>query len=618
MPRAPLRCKDGRCSTAKTNVSFPRLDSSSKLGAAVGVNCEVRLQEWSLFTPTALFVVLFTSPVSSILLPRLNESFATFLFFPLFFLLPKSLTGTMNSSPPVNGSGGAYPTIISLFQVLTVLASPDGRKNLLKLINARSLAAVILSGLAWKITKHFHFKKLLRQRVEGHATFRHRNEAFAWATYFLKTHPRFRSSARDIEVFAPEKISRRKAIRSSTKEDGSKSDQDNKEIDTYFVPGPTFTMYFMFQGTLFRAQTRERETASGSTDERVELTFWSFSKAPLERLVIHMKALYMANHEDESKVPVLRFDDHGNWRKSRSNDLRTFETLHLDGSLKEDIQRDAQWFFSEQGLKQYTKRSVPYRRGYCLWGPPGNGKSTLAQVLASELGEPLYVIDLNQRKLDDYKFSCAMSALPPRCIVLIEDVDAIFVDRKKENEEKSSAKSSVSFSCLINSLDGVDAATGRLLIITTNHLEKLDGALLRNGRVDRRFEIKNATKEVARELFVRWFKPDDATTAKESIQELAEAFSQSIPNGLYSVSALQGLLLQSDDDPQRAVKGVPAWIQMQEEEMRMKDGRQQDKPEAQEDNKKIKCKNAELSRVWRCLVLLLVIVLAVVLVSRNQ
>ena len=59
---------------------------------------------------------------------------------------------------------------------------------------------------------------------------------------------------------------------------------------------------------------------------------------------------------------------------------------------------------------------------------------------------------------------------------MLEDVDAIFVERKAQSE-----KGGVTFSGLLNAIDGVASQEGRIFIMTTNHIEKLDPALIRPG-----------------------------------------------------------------------------------------------------------------------------------------
>lgn len=71
----------------------------------------------------------------------------------------------------------------------------------------------------------------------------------------------------------------------------------------------------------------------------------------------------------------------------------------------------------------------------------------------------------------------------------------------------TTASTSLSFSGLLNAIDGITAGEARLLILTTNHRNRLDPALLRPGRVDMEFEFGNASRTQARELFERWYKP---------------------------------------------------------------------------------------------------------------
>ena len=64
----------------------------------------------------------------------------------------------------------------------------------------------------------------------------------------------------------------------------------------------------------------------------------------------------------------------------------------------------------------------------------------------------------------------------------------------------------ISLSGLLNAIDGVASHEGRVLIMTTNHPEKLDAALVRPGRVDRKVGFRLAMREEVRELFVRMYR----------------------------------------------------------------------------------------------------------------
>ena len=90
-----------------------------------------------------------------------------------------------------------------------------------------------------------------------------------------------------------------------------------------------------------------------------------------------------------------------------------------------------------------------------------------------------------------------------KSILLIEDIDKVFAGR-----ENVSDKANITFSALLNCLDGAFYKHGLITIITTNHIEKLDEALLRTGRIDNKIEIPLPTdKEISEYLAVFYKKP---------------------------------------------------------------------------------------------------------------
>ena len=109
--------------------------------------------------------------------------------------------------------------------------------------------------------------------------------------------------------------------------------------------------------------------------------------------------------------------------------------------------------------------------------------------------------------------------------------------------EKVAAADGPSLSELLNAVDGVGAAAdGRILFITTNRVDALDGALLRPGRCDRSFFLGASDEDQARRLFERFF--DDAP-------EAAAAFAAAAHGR--SMADLQGLCLRHRGDPTGAV-----------------------------------------------------------------
>merc|ERR1719322_451462 len=94
---------------------------------------------------------------------------------------------------------------------------------------------------------------------------------------------------------------------------------------------------------------------------------------------------------------------------------------------------------------------------------------------------------------------------------ILEENDANNNKDEKKDEEKVEPKqaekssSEIKLSDLLAAFDGVLEMKGRMMVMTTNHLEKLDPALIRPGRVDLSLEFKRCTKSAIGEFFETFF-----------------------------------------------------------------------------------------------------------------
>jgi len=113
----------------------------------------------------------------------------------------------------------------------------------------------------------------------------------------------------------------------------------------------------------------------------------------------------------------------------------------------------------------------------------------------------------------------AVQRVPHKSIIVLEDVDALFAEgRSKANGNKSS----LTFSGVLNALDGVGGCAGQIFVLTTNHRERLDPALIRNGRVDLHIEFTHAGKEQMRGLFLAFYNGADESLADNFANGLTE------------------------------------------------------------------------------------------------
>ena len=89
-----------------------------------------------------------------------------------------------------------------------------------------------------------------------------------------------------------------------------------------------------------------------------------------------------------------------------------------------------------------------------LYGPPGTGKTSFAQAIAGALNYNICYLNLSGNQFDDDGLNRALNIAPAKSIILLEDIDGIFVERESVQLDYRHRRH-VTFSGLINALDGV-------------------------------------------------------------------------------------------------------------------------------------------------------------------
>jgi chaperone BCS1 len=397
---------------------------------------------------------------------------------------------------------------------------------------------------------------------------------------------------------------------------------------------PSFgTHYFWFKGypMIFSRTEDTRQQSWGSVSERENISISSFGRNPelIKELLDECRAAFSKN--DENKTIIYRGglkpgSSEPTWTRSVSRVSRPFSTVVLDADVKQKVLDDMTDYLNPQTRRWYSNRGVPYRRGYLLFGPPGTGKSSLSFAIAGYFKLKIYIVSLNSMAMNEENLGTLFSELPQRCVVLLEDIDTAGLTHTREapSPEKDikplipivpgttvvtprPAESSgrISLSALLNIIDGVAATEGRILIMTTNPLDKLDDALIRPGRVDMTVKFDLANTEMIATIFRGIFvtlegdvlKPktpaliqtrqpklsareaekaeeariieEAAAAAKlekervieeEKVSRLAEEFAAIIPSLTFSPAELQGHLLKWKRDPEGAVRSAAEWV----------------------------------------------------------
>jgi len=237
------------------------------------------------------------------------------------------------------------------------------------------------------------------------------------------------------------------------------------------------------------------------------------------------------------KIHLLKGDY---WDEMGSLPERDLDSVLVDDNRIKDMVADMRWFYDAQ--EWYAQRGVPWRRGYLLYGPPGTGKSSLIRALATELNKDVASLDVARTGLSDDDLRDAFLEVPKNAIIAIEDIDAVFVKRGDGDR-----RSSVSFSGLLNAIDGIASQEGRTLVMTTNHKEKLDPALIRDGRADVHLELGYVNAHTAGRLFDRFF---------PNHPEHRDVFCRNLKGMALNPSATQGWLLTNWNDIDKAASGV--------------------------------------------------------------
>jgi len=199
------------------------------------------------------------------------------------------------------------------------------------------------------------------------------------------------------------------------------------------------------------------------------------------------------------------------------------------------VMGDFERFLDEKSIAWYFKHGIPYKRSYLFYGVPGSGKTSLIQALAAKYDRQLAFVQPSHPKMTDESFKSCIQSAPANSLIVLEDIDALFnKDRSKKNQACP-----LTFSGLLNGLDGVGNPDGQIFIMTTNFVDRLDSALIRSGRVDLHVEFPLATDEQLQKMFLLFY-PDSKDNATEFVTQIRKYFKSGV-----SMAAVQQHFIQN-------------------------------------------------------------------------
>ena len=222
----------------------------------------------------------------------------------------------------------------------------------------------------------------------------------------------------------------------------------------------------------------------------------------------------------------------------------------------------------------YRERGLPYTLGFLFHGAPGCGKTSTIKAIANltkrhivsvplknittieDLMKVFHGVKVNQRKIPT-----------SRKLFVLEDIDCADLQEtvlSRDNKEKNKMseertliqrpdgsmmlteeppKNRLTLASLLEVFDGVMEMPGRMMIITTNHPDKLDKALVRPGRIDMALEFGRCTSTDVVDIFKNFFKKDiDLDVELDKM------------DGLWTPAEVMQILLNNVHQPEQGVR----------------------------------------------------------------
>lgn len=426
-----------------------------------------------------------------------------------------------------------------------------------------------------------HGASLVKRRLLVDVEINVKDESYPWFLYWMTVHQRSQlpSFSRSTTP-SPGKLGRPGLIESLMRRftpgihhlsiETEKVEHPNGSVQTEFtlIPGPG--KHIIRYRNAFLVVNRLRETRSmnhntGIPWETITLTTLYSQRNIFED--IFSEAHQLAQQFSEGKTIVYQARA-TSWEKfGEPRRKRPLESVILDKGIKERILSDVKGFLGS--AKWYYDRGIPYRRGYLLHGPPGSGKSSFIRALAGELDYNIAMLNLSERGLTDDRLNHLLTIIPRRTLVLLEDADAAFGNRRTQTDDDGYRGANVTFSGLLNALDGVASAEERIVFLTTNYVDRLDSALIRPGRVDMAVRLGEATRWQMAQMWNRFYGEFDVqgifkARFLERLEQLGlinpETEEKRLPAKSTSAAAVQGLFLYNKGDMEGAIGMAPGLV----------------------------------------------------------
>lgn len=358
-----------------------------------------------------------------------------------------------------------------------------------------------------------------------------RDEAFLWMDEWLSSHPYGRNRARLLTV---------RTIRPYDEDE-----RTDRRPRILFTPAPGAHWFFFKRRLVILNRSRTnisdaKSSLSGALRESFNILIFTRNRQLVQQLIEEAREL--VHPEGEKKVGILTAK-YGHWNSKMMRRPRPLESIVLRQGFMEELVATVEKFRDNE--QWCNDRGIPWRLGIELYGPPGSGKSSAVMGVASHFGMDIAILNLASASMDDDELYSLLANVDSNTIVLIEDIDCVY-NQREASEDKDNR---ITFSGLLNAIDGVSAGEGRILFVTTNHPEKLDPALVRPGRIDLKLEVGHPDADQIYRLFQRFYPSASHADALHFVEAVKTPERS-------SMAALQGLLTKYSHSPNLAIQNV--------------------------------------------------------------
>lgn len=266
---------------------------------------------------------------------------------------------------------------------------------------------------------------------------------------------------------------------------------------TIAVP-PDGSYFARYQGVRvridFSTQPNERNHGSNGKDPRITIIAFNDRAG----VVIGKVRSLLAHQLSSDSLRIEEYNGHRFILKRK----RPLSSVVLNADSKRDLLEHLDWWKNAE--EEYASLGITYKTGILLEGPPGTGKSSLAQAIASHLGFTLVSVNA-------FSLGNRLSDIKRNSVVLIEDIDrditvtgeskpvAAVVGEDGDEVAKNQSKGN-SLGPVMNILDGAASPEGIVFLLSANNPELLDPALIRPGRIDLRIHMGYFDEKCAAEM----------------------------------------------------------------------------------------------------------------------